>query len=286
VTVCVESTSSSAGSTSQTTTTKTVVVNEPVAKKAKKKAPAKAKSAPVAAKITAPTTVQKPVQQPISCPTPNQLASMPKSADAAERWVQSVCNPYPVASKPKVTVPAPIKTAKAPVAPKTKTVTETTVVKSPGSSYSTGQAVNFSPAELTAQYFPNSVLAIGQSARFVSNPLLHYLTQPVLGRQAEVQFTPVSVVWEFSDGLSALGSETTRSFLEPGKYFAMASVSYSISYRLLGETSWQEVQGQIVVSSNTLEVPVGLAFLTGDRANALLVGQDCGKGPIVFGCEP
>ncbi|MFM7013432.1 MAG: hypothetical protein ACKOXT_00355, partial [Actinomycetota bacterium] len=62
---------------------------------------------------------------------------------------------------------------------------------------------------------------------------------------AEVEFTPISLIWIFSDGVSGGGNPFVRSFEENGSYQAVAQVTYRVKFRLLGETSWQLVQGAI-----------------------------------------
>jgi hypothetical protein len=261
VTVCVGSSSSTAGATSTHTTTKTVTVAP------KNASPKKASTAAPVKQVAKPAPV--PIAQKVSCPSATQLASMPKSADAAERWVQSICGGAPKAQTVSKPTPKPSPTPKP--KPKTKTITETIVTKIPGGFSSSFDAVTFHPNSLTISYYPNSVLAIGQLAKFVSNPSLHYSSQAVLGRQAEVEFTPNLLSWVFSDGLQRVGNQTERSFESQGSYLVQARISYLVRYRLLGETSWQQVPGQISASSNVLEVPVGAKFLAGGSSTGWTV---------------
>ena len=133
---------------------------------------------------------------------------------------------------------------------------------------------------------PGNVLGIGQLVSFSSNPSSHYGVSQILGKQAQVHFLPVESGWSFSDGPTSAGADTSRSFQAAGKYKAQAWVSYQLRYRLLGESSWQEVAGQLTVDSNTLEVLVGAMYLKGDQASqgALLVGEDCTGRAKAFGC--
>jgi hypothetical protein len=206
---------------------------------------------------------------------------MPRSADAAERWVQSVCSPAPkVVSAPK---PVPKPTPKT----KTVTITEEIVIETPGSFYSAADAVEFSPKALVASVFPAKVLSIGQVAKFSSNPSSHFGSAIVLGRQAEVHFVPASSSWRFSDGLSLAGVDTQRAFKSAGKYQIQAFVEYQVSYRLLGESAWQVVEGTLSIGSNTLEVAVGAFNFKADQSTqgVLLVGGDCIGRAGVFGCD-
>ncbi len=276
VTVCVGSSTGSSGSSWTQTTTKTVIVKVPKKKKSKPKKTNNAAAKPAAKPVS--------VVKPVSCPSPVQLASMPRSADAAERWAAGVCAPAAkVAVNPK---PA----AKVSLKPKqrfeTRTITETITFDSPGYSYSGNDEAEFYPNPLKAVMAPENVLGIGQLVSLSSNPSSHYGASQILGKQAQVHFVPVQSGWSFSDGSKAVGADTSRSFQRAGKYRAQAWVSYQVSYRLMGETSWQEVAGRLSVDSNTLEVLVGAMYLKGDQASqaALLVGADCSGRAKAFGC--
>jgi hypothetical protein len=278
VTVCVGSSTGSAGSSWTQTITKTVIVKVP----AQKKSPPK-KAPKVVAKPAAKTAVEV---APVSCPSSAQQVSMPRSADAAERWAAGVCSP------PAKLVVAPSPTPKVSSKPKqrfeTRTITETITFDSPGYFYSDRDQAEFFPNPLRASMSQGNVLGIGQSVSFSSNPSSHYGVSQILGKQAQVHFVPVLSGWSFSDGSTGTGADTSRSFQAAGKYQVQAWVSYQLSYRLLGETSWQKVAGELTVDSNTLEVLVGAMYLKGDQASqgALLVGADCSARTDAFGCVP
>lgn len=270
VTLCLGETIKTPATTSSETKT---TVLKPKAKSTKKNTTKV--SAPIA---KAPTKPEAKVAK-VQCPSSQQLASMPKSADAAARWVESLCNP-----KPKVKLsakPAPKPTPKA--APKPIAKKLTTTVVNPGSKSSSSKSATFRPNPLIARYTPNRVLATGEAASFSTNPTLHFRTQSVLGRMAEVQFTPASVSWSFSDGESGLGSVFGRSFPSEGSYWALARVRYLVSYRLVGETSWQQA-GFITIQSNLLELLVGKAELASDDGPIVLVGEDCLARVGSYGC--
>jgi len=271
VTVCVVSSSSSPGSSSTQTTTKTVTV--PVQPKPK------AAPKPIAkpASVIAP----KPVVQAVSCPSASQMAAMPRSADAAERWVESVCSPAPrIVAAPKPAVKAVPKT-------KTKTIIETVILEIPGESYSAADAVEFEPKPLIASVYPGKALSRGQQAKFSSNPSSHFGSAIVLGRQAEVHFVPVRSSWSFSDGAAAEGADTQREFKTAGSYQIRAFAEYSVSYRLVGESAWQLVDGSLLIESNLLEVVVGAFGFKADQSSqgVLLVGADCLGRAGAYGCD-
>ncbi len=83
------------------------------------------------------------------------------------------------------------------------------------------------------------------------------------------------------------GVDTQRAFKSAGKYQAQAIVEYQVSYRLLGESAWQEVEGTLRIDSNILEVSVGAFNFKADQSaqGALLVGADCVGRVSGFGCD-
>lgn len=273
VTVCVGSSDSTPGSSSTHTITKTITV--PVV--AKPKPQAKPAKKPVLKPSKKPTIKPKPV----ACPSKAQIASMPRSADAAQRWAKSACSPKPA----KVSQPRP----KPKPVPKTRTITITEVItiENPGYSSSASASAQFVPNPLRASVYPTPALMIGQEFRFSSDPTSHFVKQKVLGRLAEVHFVPLRIDWKFGDGTEISGADSSKSFSVAGQYSARAEVRYSVSYRLLGETNWQPVQGSLLVKSNVLNVSVGASSQEADTSarSALLVGQDCESKPDAFGCK-
>ena len=213
VKVCVGSSSSTAGSVTKQTITKTIKIPVPI----------KPKPALKPAVKPANVKVKKKVVAAVSCPSASQRARMPRSADAAQRWVESICSPAPkatVAPKSKVVV------KKEPVKTKTVTITETKTVEKPGKYKYSADSAEFSPNALVASVFPGKLLNIGQLANFSSNPSSHFGSARVLGRQAQVQFVPRRSSWQFSDGVSRAGVDTQRAFNSAGKYQIQAFVEY------------------------------------------------------------
>ena len=277
VTVCAGSSSSSPGSSTTQTITKTVTV--PVPPKPKPAPKPAQKPAAKPAGVTAP----KPVFQAVSCPSASQLGSMPKSADAAQRWVDSICSPAPKAAAAPKPTPKPVLKTKT----KTMTITEIITIDIPGESYSAADAVDFEPNPLIASVYPGKVLSRGQQAKFSSNPSSHFGSGIVLGRQAEVHFVPVRSSWTFSDASVAEGADIQRDFKTAGKYQIRAFAEYLVSYRLVGESAWELVDGTLLIESNLLEVVVGAFGFKADQSSqgVLLVGADCLGRAGSFGCD-
>jgi hypothetical protein len=154
-------------------------------------------------------------------------------------------------------------------------------------SYSSA-AVSFLPNPLRARVHPGPKAFAGESLTFSSNPTLHIRTQSLLGRQAEVRFAPAWLGWQFSDGPRKQGTAITRSFDAEGQYQAWAIANYFVSYRILGESNWQAVPGQVSILSNVikLNVKVKLPEATpSPSARPLLVGDTCDSNPRNWGCR-
>jgi hypothetical protein len=280
VTVCVESHSYSQGET-QVTTVRTEQSATTITKKKKKP-----KSAPKVAK-PAPKVFAAPVKPAVvSCPTPKQMAATPLSADARERWIRSLCSPAPVMPiiRPK---PSPTKKP----APKMETVStpsySTTVTVGPPRRISNEGNAQFTSNALHASNFPSTTLAIDQPVTFSSDATLHFRTSTIIGKRAEVKFSPNAVFWSFGDGTEGIGSTVSRSYAQAGVYLVFARVSYSVSYRLLGESDWRAVGGGISSLSNRLWVSVANEVSPPDRPISeipLLVGELCPPNSFRFGC--
>jgi hypothetical protein len=216
--------------------------------------------------------IVKPVTKPVACPTAQQKKMMPRSADAAERWIKSLCT---TAKSAAVSTPIP--------AVKTPPVTLAPV----STSYNSA-AVSFSPNPLRATVRPSTKFTAGDSTSFSSNPSLHYGSQSILGRQAEVQFAPAWLGWQFSDGARQQGVDIKRSFDSAGKYQAWAIANYFVSYRVIGESTWVQLPGQISVLSNVidLEAAIKLPEIAPSPKRGLLVGDNCSSSPVSWGCTP
>lgn len=215
--------------------------------------------------------VIKPVPKPAPCPTAAQKKQMPKSPNAAERWVLSLCGSP---AKPVAKPAAPAKPA-----PVTLTPVATTY---------NSAAVSFSPNPLRATVYPAAQFTAGDVLSFSSNPSLHYGSQLVLGRQAEVQFSPAWLGWQFSDGPRLQGVDIKRGFDSAGKYQAWAIANYFVSYRIVGESSWVAVPGQISVLSNIIDLDATqqIPKVAPSPKRPLLVGGFCSQSPSSWGCIP
>jgi hypothetical protein len=213
----------------------------------------------------------KPVPKPAPCPTAAQKKQMPRSPDAAERWLLSICG---TPAKPVAKPAAPIK--------------PTPVALTPVATSYNSAAVSFSPNPLIATVYPGTQFSAGDSLSFRSNPSLHFGSQVILGRQAEVQFSPAWLGWQFSDGLRLQGVDISRSFDSEGTHQAWAIANYFVSYRIIGESAWVAVPGQISVLSNVIDLDASqrIPQLTPSPKKPLLVGGSCNQSSSNWGCIP
>jgi hypothetical protein len=121
------------------------------------------------------------------------------------------------------------------------------------------------------------------------NAVMHFRTASLLGREAEVRFTPTETAWVFGDGAGVLGSEARHSYERSGKYLLSVKLAYLAEYRFAGEATWQE-SGTIVVR-DSIEISVGQALGTaevpssGSPNRVLLVAKNCSVRPSAFGCN-
>jgi outer membrane biosynthesis protein TonB len=181
---------------------------------------------------------------------------------------------------PKVTPkPAPKPTAKPTPKATPKSLVTTKV--------SNAQA-RFTPApvQITTS---NQSPEVGEVVLVRVNAVMHFRTASLLGREAEVRFTPTENSWVFGEGAGALGAEVRHSYERSGKYLLSVKVSYLAEYRFAGEAKWQE-SGTIVVR-DSIEISVGQAPesaevpISGSPNRVLLVAKNCSGRESAFGCS-
>ena len=193
---------------------------------------------------------------------------------------------------PKVTPkPAPKPTAKPTPKAAPKPTAKPTPKATPKSLVTTkvsNAQARFTPAQIqitTSNQFPE----VGEVVLVQVSAVRHFRTASLLGREAEVRFTPAETAWVFGDGAGALGSEARPSYERSGKYLLSVKVSYFAEYRFAGEAKWQE-SGTIVVR-DSIEISVGQAPesaevpISGSPNRVLLVAKNCSGRENAFGCS-
>lgn len=138
---------------------------------------------------------------------------------------------------------------------------------------------------------PNGWTLRGAPTNFVTSAISHVVTGELLGAQAEVRFTPVSVTRWFGDGSSrrsvSLGArwsdlgqrwwtrtETSHSFAESGHVTIHATVFYRAEFRF-GAQEWRPLDGWVFVRPDALRLVVF-------DADTVLVDAPCDSD--VVGC--
>ena len=221
----------------------------------------------------------KPVARPIiKAPKPLTLAdirALIRAADAIKAKPIFVAKPKPVV-KPKTIINTPAKTV---------SVLSTT----PSNSSSANGSAYFSPDESSAVVSPSNNLGAGQEATFLSDPKVHYRLGSVLGKSAEVRFSPIGATWAFDDGATAAGSRASH-FFGLGNYRVEVIITYAVSYRFAGQVSWVadpgliEMPAAVLVSVTDMQeqeaspIPESAALLP------YLVSANCLKNTQAPGC--
>lgn len=228
---------------------------------AKPSKPAPAKPAPPKPVVSKPV-VSKPVP-----PKPVLPKATPKAAPKP-------APPKQVQAAPK---PAPKSTPKPSPKPTVKATQSTTVL--------TAEA-RFSPAAAPISA-SNLSPALGEPVEFRALAATHFKTASMLGRLAEVKFTPVEIDWNFGDGTSASGEVIRHTFSHSQTFVVSARVTYSSEYKFSGENTWRSA-GSIAVTDRVVISVAGEAS-GGEPSNqsgqVVLVASNCIERPKSFGCQ-
>ncbi|MDQ1564207.1 MAG: hypothetical protein QOI14_1158, partial [Actinomycetota bacterium] len=152
---------------------------------------------------------------------------------------------------------------------------------------------NFAPHPGIDRMEPNGWAVIGLDTNFYSTIGSELEHDQLLGKTADVRFTPVGWHWSYGDGGSAslatpgaswaaTGSQdfdptpTSHVYLKAGSYTIQLYITFSAQYRYAGG-SWKDVIGTIGLSTNPLAITAG-------SARTVLVNHDCQQGPSGPGC--
>ncbi|MFF2275715.1 PKD domain-containing protein [Agromyces sp. NPDC058126] len=140
---------------------------------------------------------------------------------------------------------------------------------------------------------PGGWAVAGLPANFVASSSVEVVAGTLLGRPAEVRFTPVGYRWVHSDGATvtsptagasweALGlrefsqTGTSHVYAEPGEYTVTLEVALAAEYRF-GGSGWQGIAGTLAVAGDPQPVLVG-------EIDTVLTKDDCDADPDGPGC--
>lgn len=164
----------------------------------------------------------------------------------------------------------------------------------PGSSPITIRDIaSFVPTPGRQQMEPDGWAVAGLHTNFYAITAAHVVEGTLLGRPADVRFTPVAYHWAYGDGTAAtfgtaggtwatLGipefepTPTSHVYEEIGEYTITLSIEFAAEYRFDGGP-WRPVIGRLTLPANDLHISVG-------TAKTVLVDEDCLANPSGPGC--
>lgn len=151
---------------------------------------------------------------------------------------------------------------------------------------------SFRPLTPTLDVEPAGVGVAGLPTNIVAQAGEHVLNGTVLGRQAQVRFTPVAYRFEYGDGRSQTTSipgsrwttlgqvqftptPTTHTYAQRGTYTLTASVEYAASVYF--GTRWRDVAGTVTARTDAYSLRIL-------EARTALVDRTCTENPSGPGC--
>ncbi len=140
---------------------------------------------------------------------------------------------------------------------------------------------------------PDGWTVAGLDTNFYAITGTHVVNGTLLGRPADVRFTPRSYLWAYGDGTSATKATmggtwaaqgiaefeptpTSHVYDQLGDYTITLSIVFTAEYRFAGGP-WRPVVGAITLPANDLYLRVG-------TAKTVLVERDCRQNPAGPGC--
>ena len=152
---------------------------------------------------------------------------------------------------------------------------------------------SFTPQGVSLSVQPGTWTVVGVETNFVAGAQTHVVGGSLLGRSAEVRFTPASYDWNYGDGASrstadpgaswsALGvtefsrTSTSHKYLTAASYTPSVTVYYSVEYRW-GGGAWQSIAGRIPATASASTVTVF-------TADTVLVTGACTAWKTAPGC--
>jgi hypothetical protein len=152
---------------------------------------------------------------------------------------------------------------------------------------------SFVPTPGRQQMEPDGWTVAGLDTNFYAITGAHVVNGRLLGRPADVRFTPTSYRWNYGDGSSATKSTkggtwealgidefertpTSHVYDELGDYTITLSIVFAAEYRFNGGP-WRPVVGTLTLPANDLQIRVG-------TAKTVLVEHDCLANPSGPGC--
>lgn len=151
----------------------------------------------------------------------------------------------------------------------------------------------FRPTPGRQQMEPDGWTVAGLDTNFYAITEPHVVPGTLLGRPADVRFTPISFRWTYGDGgaatlatkgstWAALGiaefepTPTSHVYEQLGDYTITLTITFAAEYRFAA-SAWRPVVGTIALPANDLHIRVG-------TAKTVLVDDDCAQNASGPGC--
>lgn len=151
----------------------------------------------------------------------------------------------------------------------------------------------FIPTPGRQQMEPDGWAVAGLDTNFYAITDTHVVNGTLLGRPADVRFTPIRYLWAYGDGSSATKTTkggtwaaqgipefeptpTSHVYDQLGEYTITLDIVFAAEYRFAGGP-WRPVVGTITLPANDLHIRVG-------TAKTVLVEHDCLANPAGPGC--
>lgn len=151
----------------------------------------------------------------------------------------------------------------------------------------------FVPTPGSQRMEPDGWTVAGLATNFYALTDQHVVAGTLLGRPADVRFSPTAFHWAYGDGSAATkptkgatwaaqgldefeATPTSHVYHRLGDYTITLSITFSAEYRFDGG-GWRPVVGTITLPANDLHLRVG-------TAKTVLVAEDCLANPSGPGC--
>lgn len=225
---------------------------------------------------------ETPAEEPISRDDQGESIDDPGPRGSTDVWLgdnwQQLCGANFEGDCSRLNEPAPPPTPPRPGGPVVVTLRD---------------IASFRPTPPVSVMEPNGWAVVGVPANFVAEASSEVVSGILLGRTAEVRFTPVGYRWSHSDGAvvesaspgaswTDLGvaeftpTGTSHVYAERGEYTVTLEVVLSAEYRF-GGSGWQSIAGVLAVAGDPVPVLVG-------EVDTVLTNGDCRANPSGPGC--
>ena len=129
----------------------------------------------------------------------------------------------------------------------------------------------------------STILSVGEVLDFSAIAVGHTRNRMLLWYPAQVKFTPISSDWDFGDGSTGSGFNTSHQFTKVGEYKVKLTVSYAVKYRIIGRSVWVNLPGGVKAASSPLTIQVG-PEPSKAKGSVALVHWNCLQKPLALGC--